>query len=126
MIVWIIGIAGSGKSTLAKLVHGSFIKLKKPSVLLDGDYIRELFSYDLDYTKKGKLKNAKRIMSLCNLLDSNNINVFVQYYQFQKMIEIGAEKIFQNILKYTLNLILILSMATVKFMMILIKAYLIT
>ena len=75
MIVWIIGIAGSGKSTLAKLLHDSFIKLKKPSVLLDGDYIRELFSYDLDYTKKGRLKNAKRIMSLCNLLDSNNINV---------------------------------------------------
>ena len=56
MIVWIIGIAGSGKSTLAKLLHDSFIKLKKPSVLLDGDYIRELFSYDLDYTKKGRLK----------------------------------------------------------------------
>ena len=75
MIVWIIGIAGSGKSTLAKLLHKSIIKKKNPTVLLDGDHIRELFSYDLDYTIEGRLKNAKRIMNLCNLLDSNNINV---------------------------------------------------
>ena len=43
--------------------------------MLDGDHIRELFSYDLDYTIAGRLKNAKRVMSLCKLLDSNNINV---------------------------------------------------
>lgn len=75
MIVWIIGIAGSGKSTLAKLLHKSIKKKKKPTVLLDGDHIRELFSYDLDYTIEGRLKNAKRVMRLCQLLDSNNINV---------------------------------------------------
>lgn len=75
MIVWIIGIAGSGKSTLAKLMHTSLLKKNKPTVLIDGDQIREIFSYDLDYTIEGRLKNAKRIMHLCKLLDTNNINV---------------------------------------------------
>ncbi len=75
MIVWIIGIAGSGKSTLARLLHKSIVKKSKPTVLLDGDHIRELFSYDLDYTIEGRLKNAKRIINLCHLLDLNNINV---------------------------------------------------
>ena len=75
MVIWIIGLAGSGKSTFANLLYKNIKKKGKPIVLLDGDNIRELFSYDLDYTIKGRLKNAKRIMSLCNLLDSNNINV---------------------------------------------------
>ena len=75
MIVWIIGIAGCGKSTLAKLLHKRITKKNKPTVLLDGDHIRELFSYDLDYNIEGRLKNAKRVMSLCHLLDLNNINV---------------------------------------------------
>ena len=63
MIVWIIGLAGSGKSTLAKLMRAKLTKDNKPTVLLDGDNIRELFSYDLDYTIEGRLKNAKRIMN---------------------------------------------------------------
>ena len=79
MIVWIIGIAGSGKSTLAKLMHTTLLKKNKPTVLIDGDQIREIFSYDLDYSIEGRLKNAKRIMNLCKLLDTNNINVICTF-----------------------------------------------
>ena len=84
------------------------IKKKKPTVLLDGDHIRELFSYDLDYTIEGRLKNAKRVMRLCQLLDSNNINVVCAILSISEKIESGVEKIFLNTLKFILNQILIL------------------
>ena len=62
--------------------------------MLDGDHIRELFSYDLDYTIAGRLKNAKRVMSLCKLLDSNNINVVCAILSISEREKVVQKKFF--------------------------------
>ena len=92
--------------------------------MLDGDHIRELFSYDLDYTIEGRLKNAKRVMSLCKLLDLNNINVVCAILSISERDRKWCRKIFLNILRFIFNLILILFKKEVleKYMMILIRA----
>ena len=99
MIIWIIGIAGAGKSTLAKMIHNKLTKDNKPNVLIDGDQIRELFSYDLDYSVEGRLKNAKRIMHLCNLLDKNNINVVCAILSLSENHRIWCRKNFSQYLE---------------------------
>ena len=43
MVIWIIGLSGSGKSTLANEVIARANKLNNNTVLLDGDFIREMF-----------------------------------------------------------------------------------
>ena len=75
MVIWVIGLAGSGKSTISKILYNSFVQSNLPTVLLDGDEIREIFGNDLGHDASDRLKNASRIRELCNLLDKNNINV---------------------------------------------------
>ena len=75
MVIWVIGLAGSGKSTISKILHKSFIQKNLPTVLIDGDQIREIFGNDLGHDISDRLKNASRIRELCSLLDKNNINV---------------------------------------------------
>ena len=75
MVIWVIGLSGSGKSTISEIINQSFLKNKLPTVLIDGDVLREIFGYDLGYTLDDRLKNARRIRELCKLLDKNGINV---------------------------------------------------
>jgi len=75
MVIWVIGLAGSGKSTMSKNIHLSFLKNKIPTVLIDGDEIRKIFSNDLGYSSQDRLRNASRIRELCKLIDKNGINV---------------------------------------------------
>ena len=43
MVIWIIGLSGCGKTTLAEEVVRLARESRHPTVLLDGDKIRELF-----------------------------------------------------------------------------------
>ena len=75
MVIWVIGLAGSGKTTVANMLRDAFWTAKKPVVLLDGDNVRDVFGNDLGFTKRDRLINARRIRSLCYLLDQQNIDV---------------------------------------------------
>lgn len=41
-IIWFTGLPASGKSTLARRVHAHFVATGRPSVLLDGDELRQI------------------------------------------------------------------------------------
>ncbi|MDD3443307.1 MAG: adenylyl-sulfate kinase [Sulfurimonas denitrificans] len=74
-LVWITGLSGSGKTTIGKNV---FKKLKKEHsniVFLDGDVFREILGNDLSYSKKDRIKNAKRIHKMCKFLVNQDISV---------------------------------------------------
>ena len=75
MIVWIIGLAGAGKTTLASEITNQVRKKGKKIVYLDGDVIRQIFGSDVDHSINGRRKNAKRICSICYLLDQQGIDV---------------------------------------------------
>jgi adenylylsulfate kinase-like enzyme len=78
MIIWIIGLSGSGKTTLGTELTKQMRFFEKNTVLLDGDEMREFFSHfphNDPYSVEGRRINAERIVALCKLLDSQNINV---------------------------------------------------
>lgn len=75
MVFWIIGLAGAGKTTIARALYEK-LKSKEPAtVFLDGDAIREIMGGDLGYTVEDRRRNGWRICRLCNLLDTQGINV---------------------------------------------------
>jgi len=75
MILWIIGLAGAGKTTLATEVTKILREKSHKIVLIDGDVIRKVFDDDRDHSINGRKKNAKRICSLCKMLDEQGIDV---------------------------------------------------
>ena len=75
MVIWIIGLSGSGKTTLATEVAGILRERNRPTVLLDGDKIRELFGDDLDHSVEGRRENAARICRLSQFLEQQGITV---------------------------------------------------
>ena len=46
--IWFYGISGSGKSFASKYLN----KIKKNSIIIDGDFVRKHISFDLNYTIK--------------------------------------------------------------------------
>jgi adenylylsulfate kinase-like enzyme len=78
MVIWLIGLSGSGKSTLGAEIYTQLRNIKSNTVLLDGDEIRKIFSFDRgdeSYTIQGRRLNADRIVAICEMLDKQEINV---------------------------------------------------
>ena len=75
-VFWITGLSGSGKSTLASFVKSSLMARGLPTVLLDGDELRELHqNLGGGYDRDSRLRTAKFNSSLCKLLADQNLYV---------------------------------------------------
>jgi adenylylsulfate kinase len=78
MVIWIVGLSGAGKTTIGKAVYEKWRQKTPNTVLLDGDQLRQVFAHDnqkTDYSIEGRRVNAQRAIGLCQLLDSQGINV---------------------------------------------------
>lgn len=75
MVIWIIGLSGSGKTTLAEIIRNN-LRYKK-IILIDGDRVRKMYTHDLGYSIKDRLKNAARISRLVKFISEQNIDVIV-------------------------------------------------
>ena len=68
------GHSGSGKSSISNAVELELLKIKKHTYLLDGDDIRNGLNKDLQFTKKCRSENARRITQVSKLfIDSGLI-----------------------------------------------------
>lgn len=65
--VWFYGLAGSGKTFAAKIVSAA---ISNP-FLIDGDEIRRLVSFDLDYTLEDRKIQLQRVLGLAELAIKN-------------------------------------------------------
>ena len=75
MVVWIIGLSGSGKSSLANEVVARVNEVNSNTILLDGDFVREMFGNDLGYSIADRKRNALRICQLGKFLSEQGLNV---------------------------------------------------
>jgi len=78
MVVWLTGLSGAGKSTIGKELYLQLKEKNPATVFVDGDEIRKVFKHELmpvDYTIKGRKKNAERICEICAWLDRQQIDV---------------------------------------------------
>lgn len=76
-VYWICGLAGSGKTSVAE----KFLKvLKKKGVcpiLLDGDYMRDIFDLPKDYSYGGRKKLARIYSKVAKMLSDQGFTVIV-------------------------------------------------
>jgi bifunctional enzyme CysN/CysC len=78
-VLWFTGFSQSGKTTIADKIYK---KLKKRGILverLDGDIVRKSLTQDLDFSKKGRNENIKRIRFISKLLSRNGVGVIATF-----------------------------------------------
>ena len=66
-LIWITGLAGSGKTTIGKEVFKKLKETDSASVIIDGDYYRNVFG-STGYTKDERLDTAKNLVKFCQFL----------------------------------------------------------
>ena len=100
MVIWIIGRSGSGKSFFAKKIVN---KLKKKSILIDGDEVRKYLTSNLGYTKKDRFLNSRMIQKLCKFLEIKNLIVVCAIQSIFKKHQKENRKIFKRYIQVYLN-----------------------
>ena len=107
--IWFTGLPAAGKTTLARALY-SFLKAKSHKVeWLDGDKVRRLFSQDLDFSRKDRIENIRRIAQLGKSLNDKGIAVIVSaitpYEEMRQMARkiIGKDKYIEAYVKCPLE-----------------------
>ena len=85
---WFYGLSGSGKSFAAKFINK---KIKK-SIILDGDYIRKVVSFDLDYKIKDREIQIKRVLGIAKIAQLSKFIPIISTVYMNKKILSEAKK----------------------------------
>jgi adenylylsulfate kinase-like enzyme/2-polyprenyl-3-methyl-5-hydroxy-6-metoxy-1,4-benzoquinol methylase len=76
-VIWITGYSGAGKTTVGRKVERQFRQHGLPTVFLDGDDLRRIFSRKWGYGRADRLELAKVYLRLCSHLASQQITVII-------------------------------------------------
>ena len=68
--IWFYGMSNSGKSFASRYIKK---KIKKKNVIIDGDEVRKLVSFDLGYTLKDRKIQILRVFGLAKILTNSKI-----------------------------------------------------
>lgn len=71
--LWFTGISGAGKTTLSRLIYRELKSRDLKVEILDGDIVRTNFGQELDFTKKDRDINVRRIGFVSYLLNKNEV-----------------------------------------------------
>ena len=106
-VIWITGLSGAGKTTLAKKLANRFKLLEIPSLLLDGDILRNILSEDQNsksYTYESRKIMAKKYSRLSLFFASQGycvitsvIGMFEEIYEWNRNNLPGYFEIFLDI-----------------------------
>ena len=77
MAIWLTGIPGSGKTTLSLLLKDYFQKKNIPSIILDGDELRQTISKDLGFSPQDRKEHNRRVIEIAKLLVKNNFTAII-------------------------------------------------
>lgn len=103
MVVWITGLSGSGKTTISRAVYKE-IKADYPgTVLLDGDIIRRALNNSYGYSLEERLRGAKQVAGLCEMLDREGLNVVCATMSLFNEIQASNRKTFSSYLEVYLD-----------------------
>lgn len=73
-LFWVTGLSGSGKTTIAKNIKGKIERKYGPTILINGDDLRQYFSLN-GYSKSERIKIAYKYSKLFKHITDQNINV---------------------------------------------------
>ena len=74
ILFWITGLSGSGKTTIAKKIRPFIAKTYGPTIIINGDDMRNIFKLR-KFDKASRLENGKKYIQLCKLITNQKINV---------------------------------------------------
>lgn len=66
-VIWMTGLSGAGKSTLASALHERLAAAGQPSIVLDGDVLRNGLNADLGFTPEDRTENLRRVAHVAAL-----------------------------------------------------------
>jgi len=107
--IWFTGLPAAGKTTLARALYSSLKAQSHKVEWLDGDKVRRLFSQDLDFSRKDRIENIRRIAQLAKSLNDKGIAVIVSaitpYEEMRQMARkiIGKDKYIEAYVKCPLE-----------------------
>lgn len=73
-VYWITGLAGAGKTTMGTQLY-DYLRDRQPTVLLDGDALRNVMGNLFGYAPEERRKGAFIVCRLCKLLAEQGITV---------------------------------------------------
>lgn len=76
VVVWVTGLSASGKTTVSKHLVDN-LTAYKPTILLDGDELRDALGVVGSYSKEQRVELAKNYFKLAKLLSSQGFIVIV-------------------------------------------------
>lgn len=77
-VVWITGLSATGKSTVARHMKGVLDAKGVPTVVVDGDEVREMVADDCcGHDRESRIKNAYRICRLARMIARQGFTVLV-------------------------------------------------
>jgi cytidine diphosphoramidate kinase len=76
-VIWITGLSAAGKTTLAKGVTKSLIDLGYPTIMLDGDILKECFNVEDHNTREDRQKRAYTYSKIARMLARQGVIVVV-------------------------------------------------
>ncbi len=77
-VVWITGLSATGKSTVAKHMKAILDDKSIPTVIVDGDEVREMVADDCcGHDRESRIKNAYRICRLTRMIARQGFTVLV-------------------------------------------------
>jgi adenylylsulfate kinase-like enzyme len=80
-VIWITGLSGAGKSTLSRELFARLRAAGEPTVMLDGDELREVFGAVAatadNHGREGRLALAMQYAHLCRLLAGQGLVVVI-------------------------------------------------
>ena len=74
-VFWITGLPASGKTTIATSLVSRLRVGHAPTVLLDGNVLREVFEHDLGYSLEDRRRCARRYARLGRMLAAQGVHV---------------------------------------------------
>src|SRR6185295_10401259 len=72
-VIWFTGLSGAGKTTLARGLQQRFRQNGYPSVILDGDELREGVNSELGFSKEARMENIRRAAEIARILINNEV-----------------------------------------------------
>ena len=83
--IWFYGFSGVGKSYISKEIQ----KKIKNSVIVDGDKVRELVSYDLGYSQSDREVQIRRVLGISKIIiDSKKYPIISTVWMSKKILNI--------------------------------------
>ena len=77
MCLWMTGLSGSGKTTIANALEKELFRMNKHTYILDGDNLRLGLNSDLNFIKKDRYENIRRVGETAKLMVDSGLIVIV-------------------------------------------------